>query len=429
MDVQAIKKPKFSRKTYAIMALVGSILTLMCTGGGIYGVSNMMVVPMAEKFGVEVSQTQLYYSMFLIGVITGGFFGPPIVAKLKLGGSAVLGGVLGAIGLALMGFSNSLTLFYIGAVFTGWPICFAGPALLQTAISKWFYAGRATIMGLVGLTEAIGTTIISNVTAALLDTSAGLSAALIGSAAFVLVGNLIAGLFLFKGSPEDYGWTAIGAENLASSDNEGTSEIPGLTRQEAFKKPAFWAFLLGMSVLNIGYGLVQPQLSAYTQFVGFSAAQAAIVVSVWSWGKSISKVIYGFLCDRFGMNIGFGITVLFAIATGIMYVYADSFPMLIVCAAGMGAVGGLTGSGTLGVSRMCGQRDFLKLALLPHGFNGCGNILGPLLFSAVFTGDAAGYQTAGWLSVAFLTVYFVDIILAMRPKNLFEAGNTLTAKK
>ena len=428
METKAVKKARFSRKTYAIMVIAGSVLTLMCTGGGIYGVSNMMVVPMAEKFGVEVSQTQLYYSMFLIGVVTGGFFGPPIVARLKLSGSAILGGILGAIGLVLMGFSESLLLFYIGAIFTGWPICFAGPALLQTAISKWFYTGRATIIGLVGLTEAVGTTIISNVTAALLETSAGLSAALIGSAAFVLVGNLIAGLFLFKGSPEDYGWEAIGSETLAKTTDNGT-DVPGLTRAEAFKKPAFWAFLLGMSILNMAYGLVQPQLSTYTQFVGYSAAQSAIIVSVWSWGKSISKVIYGALCDRFGMNVGLCITTLFSIITGIIYIYARSFPLLILCAAGIGAIGGLTGAGTLGVSRMCGQRDFLKLALLPHGFNGCGNFFGPIIFSAVFTGGVTGYRIAGWLSVALLIVYLIDIAFAMRPQNMFESGNTLTAKK
>ena len=426
METKALKTPKFSRKTYAIFAVIGAALTLMCTGGGIYGVSNMMVVPMAEKFGVAVSKTQLYYSMFLIGVITGGFFGPPIVAKLNLGGSAILGGVLGAIGLVLMRFSNSLILFYIGAVFTGWPICFAGPALLQTAISKWFYTGRATIMGFVCLSEAIGTTIISTTTAKLLETSGGLSAALLGSAAFVLIGNLICGLFFLRNSPEDYGWEPIGAENMEKSEG---GEVPGLTREEAFKKPYFWLFLVGMAILNIGYGLVQPQLSAYTQFVGHTAAQAAIVVSVWSWGKSISKVIYGWLGDRFGLRVGYGVTILFAIITGVIYTNTHSLSMLILCAAGMGAIGGLTGSGTLGVSRMCGQRDFLKLALLPHGFNGCGNVLGPIIFAAVFTGDAVGYKVAGWLSVAFLTVYLVCIWIALNPKNMFESGNTLKAAK
>lgn len=428
METKAIKQPKHSRKYYAIMTIIGAALTLMCTGGGIYGVSNMMVIPMAEKFGVEVSVTQLYYTMFLIGVITGGFFGPPIVAKLGLNGSAILGGVLGFIGLIMMRFAPSVPIFYIGAVFTGWPICFAGPALLQTAISKWFYTGRATIIGCVCMAEAVGTTIISTTTAKMLETSAGLSGALIVSGLFVLIGNLIAGLLCFKGSPEDYGFVAVGAENMPISEN-GEFEVPGITRGEAFKKPHFWAFLLSMSIINLAYGCVQPQLSTYTQFCGYTAAQAAVIVSVWSWAKSGSKIVYGFLADKFGLGLGLAIAAAFALVTGIIYIYTTSYGVLILCAIGIGVIGGLTGSGTLGVSRMCGQKDLLKMALLPHGFSGAGNIFGPIIFAAVFTGGVAGYRIAGWVSVAFIALYIVDVLWAGQDKHLFESGDSFKTKK
>ena len=45
METKQIKKSKLSRQTRAIMALIGGALVLMCTGGGIYGASNMTVVP------------------------------------------------------------------------------------------------------------------------------------------------------------------------------------------------------------------------------------------------------------------------------------------------------------------------------------------------------------------------------------------------
>ena len=423
METKEIKASKLDRKTRAIMALIGGALVLMCTGGGIYGASNMTVVPMAEKFGVTTAQTQLYYSWWLAGLIIAGFVGPNIVNKLNLHGSAILGGVIGAAGLLLMGLAPNIYVYYIGAFLTGWPICLTGPALLQTAVSKWFYTGRATILGLVCMSEAIGTTIIANITAKMLASSGGLTSALIVSACFVLFGNLIAGLFFFKGIPEDYGWVAIGAENI-SKDNGGADELPGLTKAEAFKKPYFWVFLLAMSVLNFAYGLVQPNLSAYTQFVGFSAAQAAIVISVWSWGKSISKKIYGFLCDTLGVGIGLALAAGVAIVTGILYTNAHSFTMLIICAAGIGVIGGLTGSGTMGMSRLVGQKDLMKMALLPHAFNGIGNFFAPMLFAALFTGDAAGYRLCGWISVVVLAVYAVMILWSLQKKHLCESGNS-----
>lgn len=425
MESKQIKTSKLDRKTRAIMALIGGALVLMCTGGGIYGASNMTVVPMAEKFGVTTAQTQLYYSWWLAGLIIAGFVGPNIVSKLNLHGSAILGGILGAAGLLLMGFGTNLYIYYIGAFLTGWPICLTGPALLQTAVSKWFYTGRATILGVVCLSEAIGTTIIANLTARMLETSGGLSNALLMSAAVVLIGNLIAGLFFFKGVPEDYGWVAIGAENLQKESTDGApAELPGLTRAEAFKKSYFWVFLLGMAVLNFAYGLVQPQLSSYTQFVGFTAAQAAIVVSVWSWGKSLSKIVYGFLCDTLGVGVGLAIAACVSIVTGILYTNAHSFTMLIICAAGIGVIGGLTGAGTMAMSRLVGQKELLKMALLPHAFNGIGNFFAPLLFAALFTGDAMGYRICGWISVCVLAVYAVMMLWSLQKKHLCESGNS-----
>lgn len=94
----------------------------------------------------------------------------------------------------------------------------------------------------------------------MLASSGGLTSALIVSACFVLFGNLIAGLFFFKGIPEDYGWVAIGAENIAKDSTDGApAELPGLTKAEAFKKSYFWVFLLAMSVLNFAYGLCSAQ--------------------------------------------------------------------------------------------------------------------------------------------------------------------------
>lgn len=259
----------------------------------------------------------------------------------------------------------------------------------------------------------------------MLASSGGLTSALIVSACFVLFGNLIAGLFFFKGIPEDYGWVAIGAENIAKDSTDGApAELPGLTKAEAFKKSYFWVFLLVMSVLNFAYGLVKPNLSAYTQFVGFSAAQAAIVISVWSWGKSISKIFYGFLCDTLGVGVGLALAAGVAIVTGILYTNAHSFPMLIVCAAGIGVIGGLTGSGTMGMSRLVGQKDLMKMALLPHAFNGIGNFFAPMLFAALFTGDAAGYKLCGWISVGVLAVYAVMILWSLQKKHLCESGNS-----
>jgi len=424
MGEKAIKKTKLSRNTMAVFSLIGGALVLICTGGGIYGVSVMTVAPAAERFGVSTAVTGMYNTAWLVGLIISAFLGGRIMTKLNTNGSAILGGILGFLGLLCMGFGGALPIYFFGAFLTGWPICLTGPALLQTTISKWYYKGRATMIGVVGMTEAIGTTIVASVTAKLLEnTDTGYTTALVFAAFFVLAGNLLAGLVFFRGIPEDYGYVPVGGESLQGKG--GSLEIPGLTKKEAYRKSYFWIFLIGMSILNFSYGLVQPQLSAYTQFLGYTAAQAAILVSVWSWGKSIIKIIYGFLGDKFGLRFGICVTAVIPIITGVLYIFNTGFPALVVCAAGMGIIGGLTGSGTLGISRMVGSKEFTKMALLPHGFNGIGNFFTGFVFRALFTGTMVGYQRAYTLSVIVLCIYVVMMFISLNKKNMFENEGTL----
>lgn len=420
-----VKKSSISRNARAIMCLIGSSMVLICSGGAIYGASSMSVVPAAERFGVSTAATSQYYSFFLVGLIVAAVVGSKILTRFNLHGSATIGGLLGGIGLLLMGFSSSLWMFYLGGFFTGFTIGFSGPALLQTAISKWYYKGRATLIGVVGITEAFGTTAISTLTAYLVESggSAGFSRALLASAVICIVGNAIGGWIFLRGVPEDYGWAAIGAEDLVV--NEGAVEVPGLARNEMFKMPPFWMWLVACAILNMAYGFVNPTLSARVQFIGFSATQAAVVISVWSWSKGISKVVYGLLGDRFGLRVGLSIATLFSIITGIVYINVQSFPMLILCAIGIGVIGGLTGSGTLGLSRMVGSKELTKVALLPHGFNAGGNLLGTVFAGLLATGDAAGYARSSTVSVVVLVAYIAIVWIAMNPKNLFENKKAL----
>lgn len=426
MQSAKVKQTKFGKKTLAGMTLIGSVLTLMCSAGAVYGSSAMSVVPIAEKLGVTVGTTQQYSTFWSLGVIVAAIVGGKIISKLDFGGTCVLGGTLGALGLMLMGMATNIPMYYLGAFLTGWPIVIAGPALLQTAISKWFYSGRATLIGIVGMTEAIGTTIVSMRVASVISKSGNITGAMLFAAAFIFIGNLLAGLVFFRGAPEDYGMTPIGYENLVSDDE--SAELKGLTKEEAFKKSYFWMFLAAMMILNISYSFVQPQMSAYVQFVGYSAAQAGIVVSVWSWGKGLSKIVYGLIGDRFGIRTGLCSMSLLALVAVVMYIFVKDFPLLIVCAAGIGIMGGVTGSGTLGVSRMVGQKDFLRMALLPHAANCIGFVISPTLFALIFDGTAKTYRLAGWISALALCVYIVLVFFALSEKNLIESGNSFKKK-
>ena len=412
-------KNGLSRNTRAAMVVIGSMLILICTGGSIYGASSMTVAPQAEHFGVTTATTGLYSSFWTIGLIVGALIGGDVLAKFNLRGSCILGGILGAVGLLLMGFAPTLWIYYLGAFFTGFPIALTGPALLQTAISTWFFKGRATVIGIVGMTEALGTTLVAHNVAKFLNTEAGLSGGLLFAAAVCFLGNLIAGLFFLRGTPDNYGYVPVGQEDMPVNA-DGTIELKGLTRKEALRTPWLWLILIGHVMMNFGYSIMYPQISSYTQFLGFTAVEAAMFVSVWSWGKSISKVIYGFFVDRFGLRISLCVTMIIAIIGCAFYVVARDKGAIVVCCACIGIVGGLTGAGTLTISRYVGAKEFKKMALLPHAANSLGYMFGPIAFRGIFNGTQASYNTAYILADIVLVGYVICIWIACKKEHLAE---------
>ena len=419
-----VKQSRLSRNARAALIVIGSMIILMVTGGSIYGASSMTVVPAAEKFGVTIAETGLYSSFWTLGLIIAAITGGKVLEKVNLNGSAIIGGLVGACGLLLMGFGPNIYVYYFGAALTGFPIAWTGPALLQVSISRWFYKGRATVIGIVGMAESVGTTIISFLTASLVKTG-GVSAALLAAACVCFGGNLIAGLFFLKGVPEDYGFQPVGAEKLQPAEGNGPVEKKGLTRAEAFKKPYFWMFLAAMAILNVGYSILYPQMSPYSQYIGYSAVQAATLVSVWSWLKGTSKIVYGLVGDKFGLRFSLLTFMGLAMLGAVAYLFGNSFTVLLIGAVSFGTMGGITGSGTLTVSRMVGPKDFLKMALLPHAANSIGYFFGPVIFKAFFKGTVESYRSMFIFAWVVLLGYMILVFLSLKKENMVETEGTL----
>ena len=425
--IRPIKPSKLSRNTRAVMAVIGSILCLVSIAAGFYGAGNMAIAPMAQRFGVSVADVVLFYTYEVIGIVIASLLGAKLIAKINIHYTVVVGTVLGAAGLLLMGIGNSLPVVYLGAGLVGFGIIFSGPAILQTTISAWFYTGRATLIGIVGMTEAVGITGMSFLAAHLKTNSVtGYSESLIISSVIVLVFGLVAGLVFMRGVPADYGFVPVGAdENTYNDTQNNDNEVPGISAKEAYRATYFWLFLIGMFVINIGYALLYPQIAPHTTFLGFTTIQAALLVSTASWAKGLIKIAYGIVGDRFGLRLALCGSVSISIICGILYVFTTNFAVLIFCVFGIGAIGGLTGSGTLVMSRMLGPKDLLKVATIPHAANGLGGIFGPILFKVFYDGTASSYATVGTLAVICLAIYFGTTMFSLKKENMFENKRAL----
>jgi|GEM_PF-1311894 len=422
---KTFKKTRLSQRGKAFLAFFCGILCLVSYAAAYYGALNVSQASIAEYFGVATSQVTLYYTFQCLSAVCCGLLGAWLLKKFNLHGGACIGGIVGFCGSMICAFANGIWMIYLGACCFGFCVNMCGPAMLQTITSTWFYKGRATLLGIGGMTEALGTTSLSLLTAWFISNQGvggyryGL---IIGGCCMLATGILC--YFLIGGTPADFGFSPLGAEGTAAATKED-GEASGIDAKTAKRMPCFWILMSSALVFNIGYACFQPQLSGRIQSLGYTAVQAAVAVSIWSWSKGTSKILYGYVADRWGLQISLMSFSAFATVLVVIYALTTSLPVIYACAIGIGIIGGITGAFTLAVSRMVGPKGFLGLATIPHAFGSLGAATGPIFYRTFFTADTAGYRLGTLVGAVFLVGFLVLIYIALQPKNMFEKDRAI----
>lgn len=420
------KTSKFTRNQRAWLAFIGGALGLMLTNGTYIGIVAVSVASFAERFNCTIADVGFQSTAYCLGLGIVALFGGEIFKKLNLHNAILLGTVITAAGLVLMAVANGLTVIFLGAACAGIGVVLLGPTMIQTTISKWFDTGRATLVGIGGMAESVGVTIFSFLAAHFLskDPVGGTTTIFYVAAVVVLIVGAIIGLFLVRGVPEDYGWVPVGAEKKDYAKEETTEdagEVPGITRAEAMKHAQFWLFFATCLVLCFAYyGMYSNQAAYATNILGYTAAQAATLVSITSWAKGLSKIVYGAIGDKFSMRVAYTACICVSIAGVILWMLNLGFGAMIISAIGIGVASALTGGHSVVLSRMYGAKDFLKFTTLPHFANSLGAMLAPFMVKALFDGTRAGFNRIFIVTLVGYVLFLIGVQITMRKDKMFE---------
>lgn len=401
------------------MAFIGAFLIQVAMMGASTGAFVMSIAPAAEAIGRTPADVGLWFTFITgFGAFTAIFLVARFISKFGIRGTILIGCVVASLGMVLVTFAKGLPLMYVGASMFGFGMHTTGTPMAQLVVAKWFFTGRGTLNGIIGLGEPVGTTILSAVAVAFAGSASGYKELLWVSAAIILACGLIAGLFLVKGVPEDFDLLPLGAKSKEEMGGDG-DDVPGMSVSEIYRSPSFWLILIGIVVLTLGYYLTNPQLATYAGTVGFTTATAAVFVSTASWTKALIKVIYGAVGDKVGFRIPFAACTILTMLGVLVLSRGSSYGALIVGAIGIGIAGGLCGGGTLILSKMFGAKDLTKISPVSHGFNGIGGIIGPILFRFIF-GRTNSYPGTFVFAIIFFAIYLVIIVTQLRPSNMYE---------
>lgn len=301
-----------------VAVVITMMLTLLTAVAIVFTAAGLCYRPVADHFGVQISDVSLYITFVYIGSMVGPIpagilfdkFNPKIVFTV-----AALLVVLPYLGFA---FYPSIHYFWVAGFFIGLGLCALEYTMTAGILSRWFHTNYGTVVGLSFAMTGVGGIIWNMVGQTVLgpDLSGWATLYLIFGIAMA-IGTIPCILLFIKRTPEECGTLPYGmpidengnALSVASEEEENNEvvEEPGYTAKKALKLPFFWTMLIGAGLLNVTVTLSQ-LFATYVQFLGHDGwAGVAIVAllalsgtleSFASAGQMVGKVLVGYIESR-----------------------------------------------------------------------------------------------------------------------------------
>ena len=286
--------------------------SMITTGISGYGIS-FFVVPMSEALGVsraEFSSVSLLRLAVIpivpfVGVMLDKREGPRLVLTV--------GGLLAGLALIATSQVQAMWQFYLsfGAVYSVVSIIIGWQLLGPSVLSKWFVRLRGRAMGISAIGVSMGGFVIAPI-AGLLVAEVDWRSAWIVLGVGMIVVLVPAGALLMRRQPSDVGLRPDGVAptngnvsadaadvGRASSPPAVVAEEYPWTVREASRTWAFWALVMAQMLGQASLGATLFHQVAFMQDKGFDIREAALVATMVAGFAIPSKLVYGFLAERF----------------------------------------------------------------------------------------------------------------------------------
>ena len=368
---------------------------IISMGIGISYSWSVFAVPLAEYFGINMTQASLTYTinsfttpvvMILSGLVLPKFGSKPLMRA---------GGVILLIGFMIVGAWKSLfNLYVFYGIFssTGMSIIYG---IVTTEGAKIFPARRGMATGIILAGLGVGMIIVPMVTEWMLNFCSILTTLkILGVGFFILVEVFTFFVTPMPEIPDD--------QRNAPADTRKWTWI--------FRTPIYYVLLL-MLCTGVTSGLMITSQTAVigSQVVGMSTKLAAYSVSFVALANTIGRFVWGSLSDKLGRIKTLAINFVFSACMLVLLTFISSGTTAIFIAGVMGI--GFSYGGFMSImpplsSEAFGPKDStLKFAFVYIGFAG-GGFLGPMLSSLLGDVRIAFIGAAIISCIGLVLVYF-----------------------
>jgi OFA family oxalate/formate antiporter-like MFS transporter len=322
-----------ARERDALLAVIGACVAIFCPGALTFGFPGVMASIWQEMFDVGRAATGLTIFFMLAAVGAFMFLVGRWQERWGLRRMIVLGIILTAFASLVVSRANSIYTVYLWAFINGMASSFVYvPAL---TLVQWCYPKRrGLVAGLVSMVFGLSAAIMSP-----------LFAEMLSAFGYQLMNLYLAALTLFIGLLGAYfarapqAWEDAASARRASSAARPAAQIVSsrsFTVSESLQTRSFWllwvtwtfagAAGVSMTILATEYGL----------FLGFSLPSAILILTAFNLTNGLSRLISGFLSDRFGRNQIMSLAFLAAACAYFLFSWTHSLEVCALLAAVVG---------------------------------------------------------------------------------------------
>ncbi len=318
------------RKNFSRTTALAAGTIVMLINGVIYAWS-IYSVPFGAGFGWDNAQLGMCFTIMLACFCLGGVGGGAIAAKLGVGFSIPVGGVLAFAGYLLCMFlqADRLWLLYGAFAIAGLGVGFVYNGVISAVVPRFpdkrGFASGVLLMGFGASSLVIGT-LASNLIA---SPSFGWHLTYILTGALILVSAVVGRFFVLP--PK--------AESGAQSAPER-----GLTPSQMLRTSRFWIFFVA-ALIGTGFGSGLIAHGSYIFSEGGAAPQlATLSVGLVSVMNGLGRIAFGALHDRFGFRISLATDAALYIVCGALAAFALGSGVTVLLIAAMMVIGACYGA-------------------------------------------------------------------------------------
>ncbi len=358
------------RRAWRVVASL--FVTLFLVFGSGYNTAGVFFIPLLDQFGwsraqLSLLQTTLAFAAGLV-VLPVGWLLDRIEARVVI----VTGALLTGAGFLLASRADGFRTMVLAHGLVGVGLGAATLLPVSLVVANWFGANRGLALGLAMVGTSAGGMVMTLVAQRAIEHGGWRGGYLtLAIPVFVVVIPLVLATVRSRPAP-----AVAGAADLA---------LPGLEVADAFRSRSFW--LVALAQFCYAFAASGTNLHAIPYFtgIGYSAARAALLMSLVLGIAGVGKPTMGWLADRLGARGALALNFVVCAAGMVTLLFAADALVVVGFVLIYGfTIGAPLNLVPLVMAESLGLRRFGSLAGLAGVFNILGGATGPLVAGRIF---------------------------------------------